>query len=64
MIWRAILLPAILFASWSLGTAAFATRLNDQQIADIANYVRTSWGNTAAPNATAATVAKLRGQAR
>jgi hypothetical protein len=27
-------------------------------------YVRSSWGNTAAPNATAATVAKLRGQAR
>ncbi len=64
MNWRATLLPAILFASWSLGTAAFAARLNDQQIADIANYVRTSWGNTAAPNATAATVAKLRGQAR
>ena len=43
---------------------SYAAQLNDQQIADIANYVRSSWGNTAAPNTTAATVAKLRGQAR
>jgi mono/diheme cytochrome c family protein len=39
---------------------SFAAQLNDQQIADIANYVRTSWGNAAAPDATAATIAKLR----
>jgi mono/diheme cytochrome c family protein len=39
-----------------------AAQLNDQQIADIANYVRSSWGNTAPPNATAATVAELRGK--
>jgi mono/diheme cytochrome c family protein len=39
---------------------SFAAKLNDQQIADIANYVRSSWGNTAPPNATAAMVAKLR----
>ena len=39
---------------------AFATQLTDQQVADIANYVRTSWGNAAAPNATPAMVAKLR----
>jgi mono/diheme cytochrome c family protein len=39
-------------------------KLNDQEIADIANYVRGSWGNTAAPNATAAMAAKLRKQAR
>ncbi len=38
----------------------FASRLSDQQIADIANYVRSSWGNTAAPNATAAMAARLR----
>jgi mono/diheme cytochrome c family protein len=42
----------------------FAAQLNDQQIADIANYVRSSWGNSAAPNATAAMAAKLRAQAR
>ena len=40
---------------------SFAGQLNDQEIADIANYVRTSWGNGAAPNATAQMVAKLRG---
>jgi mono/diheme cytochrome c family protein len=43
---------------------SFAAQLDDQQIAAIANYVRSSWGNSAPPNATAATVAKLRGQAR
>jgi mono/diheme cytochrome c family protein len=43
---------------------SFAAKLNDQQIADIANYVRGSWGNTAPPNATAETAAKLRAQAR
>jgi mono/diheme cytochrome c family protein len=43
---------------------AFASQLNDQQIADIANYVRGSWGNTAPPNASAASVARLRQPAR
>lgn len=32
--------------------ASFADTLNDDQIADVANYVRTAWGNTAPPNAT------------
>jgi mono/diheme cytochrome c family protein len=39
---------------------AFATQLSEQQVAEIANYVRTSWGNKAPPNATSAIVAKLR----
>jgi mono/diheme cytochrome c family protein len=39
---------------------AFNTQLTDQQVAEIANYVRTSWGNRAAPNATSEMVAKLR----
>jgi mono/diheme cytochrome c family protein len=39
---------------------AFNTQLTDQQVAEIANYVRTSWGNKAAPNATSAMVAKMR----
>ena len=43
---------------------SFASQLTDTQIADLANYVRTSWGNSAAPNATAATVAKLRPPAK
>jgi mono/diheme cytochrome c family protein len=33
---------------------SFAGILNNEQIASIANYLRTSWGNTANPNATAA----------
>lgn len=39
---------------------SFAGQLNDRQIAALANYVRTSWGNTVAPNATRSMVAKLR----
>ncbi|MBW7013667.1 c-type cytochrome [Pseudomonas sp. N040] len=38
----------------------FGDKLNDQQIADLANYLRSSWGNGAAANATAAQVAVLR----
>ena len=39
---------------------SFETYLNDQQIADIVNYVRTSWGNKAVPDVTTSMVAKLR----
>jgi mono/diheme cytochrome c family protein len=39
---------------------SFASQLSDQEVADVANYVRTSRGNTAVANATAADVAKLR----
>ena len=39
---------------------SFASQLDDQEIADVANYVRTSWGNGAVANATAADVARLR----
>ncbi|WP_246252341.1 c-type cytochrome [Ancylobacter pratisalsi] len=39
---------------------SFAGRLSDQQIAELTNYVRTSWGNGAAPNATAKMVAAWR----
>jgi mono/diheme cytochrome c family protein len=37
-----------------------AGQLSNEQIADIANYARTSWGNAAAPVASSAMVAKLR----
>jgi mono/diheme cytochrome c family protein len=37
--------------SWG-AMASFANTLNDDQIADVANYVRTAWGNKASPNAT------------
>ena len=39
---------------------AFKDQLTDQQIADIANYIRTSWGNAAQPNVTPAMVANMR----
>ena len=39
---------------------AFKIQLTDEQVADIANYIRTSWGNGAAPNATSPLVARLR----
>jgi mono/diheme cytochrome c family protein len=39
---------------------SFAGSLNDSDIAALANYVRTSWGNKAAPNATSELVATWR----
>lgn len=39
---------------------AAAASLSDQQVADIANYVRTAWGNKAPANAEPGLVAKLR----
>jgi mono/diheme cytochrome c family protein len=36
---------------------SFETGLNNQQIADIVKYVRTSWGNTAIPDVTPSMVA-------
>jgi mono/diheme cytochrome c family protein len=42
----------------------FAAVLGDDQIAALANYVRTSWGNAAAPNTTPAMVARLRAPAK
>jgi mono/diheme cytochrome c family protein len=41
---------------------AFAARLSNDQIASLANYMRTSWGNAAKPNVTAQMVEKLRSQ--
>jgi mono/diheme cytochrome c family protein len=37
----------------------YAKQLSDQQVADVANYIRNSWGN-AAPAVTAEQVAKAR----
>jgi mono/diheme cytochrome c family protein len=42
---------------------AFRAVLTDQQIAAVSNYVRTSWGNKGAADATADTVAKERREA-
>ena len=38
---------------------AYAEKLSDQEIADVATYIRNSWGN-AAPAVTAAQVARAR----
>jgi mono/diheme cytochrome c family protein len=43
---------------------AFASQLSDAQVADLSNYLRTSWGNGALANMTPAMVAKLRPAAR
>ncbi len=43
---------------------SFAAQLNDQQIADLSNYLRSSWGNQASANTSAAMVAKLRADKR
>ena len=39
---------------------SFANALTDDQIADVTNYVRTSWGNDAVPNATPWSVSSWR----
>jgi hypothetical protein len=39
---------------------SFAGRLSDDEIADLANYLRTSWGNQADPNASARMIAAWR----
>lgn len=41
---------------------AFGAALDDQQIADVANFVRTSWSNAASANATPAMVASERAE--
>ncbi len=51
-------------APWTkIPMPGFATRLSDQQIADVANYVRTAWGNKGVANATPDQVKHLRGVA-
>jgi len=50
-------------AAWG-AMPSFAKVLDDQQIADVTNYVRTQWGNHAAANATQWTVSSWRGMAQ
>ena len=45
------------------GMPSFAGALNNREIADIANYIRTAWGNNGEPNATASMVNQSRGPA-
>jgi hypothetical protein len=39
---------------------AFGWRLNDSQVADVVNFIRSSWGNGVQTKVTAKQVAKLR----
>jgi len=39
---------------------SFGWRLNDQQVADVVNFIRTSWGNSAQDTVTAKDVEKIR----
>jgi mono/diheme cytochrome c family protein len=48
--------------TWS-AMGSFAKALTDDQIADVANYVRTAWGNNAIPNATPWSVSSWRSNA-
>lgn len=52
-------LPGVQGAPSSITMPAFGWRLNDQQVADVVNFIRTNWGNKA-PEITAKDVAKVR----
>lgn len=53
-------LPGVDGAPTAITMPAFGWRLNDQQVADLANFVRNSWGNTSKSNVTTDDVARLR----
>lgn len=52
-------LPGIGSAPSSMTMPAFGWRMNDQEVADVVNFIRSSWGNNASP-VSAADVKKLR----
>ncbi|WEF30049.1 cytochrome c [Klebsiella aerogenes] len=51
--------PAVKGAVSNLTMPSFGWRLDDQQVADVVNFIRTSWGNNAPP-VSASDVAKVR----
>ncbi|MEI2265891.1 c-type cytochrome [Erwinia sp. CGal63] len=53
-------LPGVKGAPSAITMPAFGWRLNDQQVADVVNFIRTSWGNTAKKQVSASDVAKVR----
>ncbi|MEY8770108.1 cytochrome c [Erwinia sp. ACCC 02193] len=53
-------LPGVKGAPSAIAMPAFGWRLNDQQVADVVNFIRTSWGNTAKEQVSASDVAKVR----
>jgi mono/diheme cytochrome c family protein len=52
--------PALVVARGLKAMPQFGTQLNDTQIANVANYIRTQWGNAYATAITPAQVAPLR----
>ncbi|CUU25382.1 Gluconate 2-dehydrogenase cytochrome c subunit precursor [Duffyella gerundensis] len=53
-------LPGLKGAPSDIVMPGFGWRLNDQQVADVVNFIRTSWGNTAKTSVTAKDVAEVR----
>ena len=54
------ILPPTRLAPSSVQMPPFRDILSDQQVADVVNYMRQSWGNQAAASAKVASVAALR----
>ena len=55
-------LPGVAGAPSAITMPAFGWRMNDQQVANLVNFVRSSWGNTQSTTVTASDVAKIRQQ--
>lgn len=53
-------LPGVQGAPTTVVMPGFGWRLNDQQVADVVNFIRTSWGNRAMKAVTAHDVAEVR----
>ncbi|MBS0877125.1 MULTISPECIES: cytochrome c [unclassified Tatumella] len=53
-------LPGVNGAPSAVTMPAFGWRLNDQQVADVVNFIRNSWGNTASSTVSADQVADMR----
>lgn len=53
-------LPPTNWAPSAVAMPGYQKILNDQQVADVVNFIRTSWGNKAPANVTASDVSKLR----
>ncbi|SQK76935.1 Gluconate 2-dehydrogenase cytochrome c subunit precursor [Tatumella ptyseos] len=53
-------LPGVQGAPSAITMPAFGWRLNDQKVADVVNFIRSSWGNNASSGVTASQVADIR----
>ena len=53
-------LPPTNWAPSAVAMPGYKNALSDQQIADVVNFIRTSWGNKAPANVTASDIQKLR----